>query len=89
MKYLRLSLFAAALISAAAVSSYAQISEGGTPASFGRATKAAVPTVTMASVDTQKLLAEDVQQEKLGIPYRFGYPFDVQYGEVAPRRFDD
>ncbi len=79
MKNLRLLLLTAALLAMAAVSSYAQISQGGTPASFQRATKAAVPTVTMASVDTQKLLAEDAQQEKLGIPYRFGYPFDVQY----------
>ncbi|HKK20022.1 MAG TPA: lysyl endopeptidase, partial [candidate division Zixibacteria bacterium] len=79
MKSVRLLLLAVALCSAAAVSTMAQISQGGSPVSFLRAAKAAVPTVTMGAVDTQKLLAEDQQQEKLGEPYRFGYPFDVQY----------
>ena len=60
----------------------AQISEGGTPYSFGATLKDEVPAVNMAPVNVQALLAEDAQAQRSPepIPFRYGYPLDVQLG---------
>ena len=60
-------------------SSFAQLSTGGQPHSFAVQAQSSVPSVVMADVDVAKLLAEDEQEEKLGVPMRFGFPFDVNY----------
>ncbi len=62
-----------------AASASAQLSLGGKPSSFDQTTKASVPTVRTGDVDVAKLLAEDDQDAKLGVPFRFGFPFDVHY----------
>ena len=39
-----------------------------------------IPTLKMRSIDTKKLLDEAKQKEGMtGIPFRFGYGFDVNY----------
>ena len=62
-----------------AASVSAQVSTGGIPPSFEMTTKASVPSIATGDVDVQKLLAEDEEDAKLGIPFRFGFPFDVHY----------
>ncbi|MFQ6008954.1 MAG: trypsin-like peptidase domain-containing protein, partial [Candidatus Zixiibacteriota bacterium] len=57
----------------------AQVSMGGTPISFTRTTRADIHTVTMPPVDVAALLAEDSIEQSKGVPYRFGYPFEVSY----------
>ncbi|MBD3332877.1 hypothetical protein GF356_08500 [candidate division GN15 bacterium] len=57
----------------------AQISEGGTPPSFERSLKSTIPTVRTAKLDVPSLLAQDAMEESKGVPFRFGYPFDVNY----------
>jgi len=62
-----------------------QISEGGTPPSltlgFGllKALPSQIQAVAMPPVDVQALLAEDRIEETQGLPFRFGYPIDVNY----------
>ena len=61
-------------------SSYAQLSLGGTPKTFQFNLKTnSAPAIITDSVDVQTLLLEDAEEEKQGIPQRFGYPFDVDY----------
>ena len=55
----------------------AQISSGGEPASFHYKVGASIPVITMPTVDVEALLAEDEAEEKLGVPFRFGFPHDV------------
>ncbi len=57
----------------------AQLSIGGEPKSFDRALKGEPEAVNMGGVDVEALLAEDAIEEELGLPFRFGYPFDVNY----------
>ncbi len=60
----------------------AQVSEGGTPPSFRAGLSMALSgaaTVETAPVDVEALLAEDEIEQQKGIPYRFGYPFEVNY----------
>ena len=57
----------------------AQISSGGTPVSFTKAVRADIHAVTMPPVDVAALLAEDSIEQGKGIPYRFGFPFEVNY----------
>ncbi len=57
----------------------AQISSGGTPISFTKAVRADIHAVTMPPVDVAALLAEDSIEQGKGIPYRFGFPFEVNY----------
>lgn len=79
----------------------AQISEGGTPPSFTlRATSPftpqsawvapadAVPTVQTKMLDVPALLAEDAIEQEKGIPYRFGYPFEVTYDMTSSGTWD-
>ncbi len=77
-----LSRFAAICLCAFLVSvgsASAQLSLGGTPESFNRSVRQDIHTITMGAVDVEALLAEDEANRKLGTPYRFGYPFDVNY----------
>ena len=57
----------------------AQLSVGGRPPSFSRALKSEVQTALMGDVDVEALLAEDKIEQQMGLPFRFGYPFDVEY----------
>ncbi len=70
-------------------SASAQISEGGTPPSFNKLSLATVPVVRLAGVDVKSLLAEDAIQEKNGLPFRFGKPFDVDYNLENSGVWDD
>jgi hypothetical protein len=60
-------------------SAQAQISAGGTPPSFERSLKSEIPTVRTGKLDVPTLLAQDAMEESKGVPFRFGYPFDVDY----------
>ena len=79
MKKHRILLLSFLLCLSFAIPTLAQISAGGTPKSFSRIAKAYMPTITTPSVDVAKMLAEDEAESKLGIPFRFGAPFDVNY----------
>lgn len=57
----------------------AQVSKGGTPASFLRTVKSNVHTVFMSKIDVQSLITEDEIESSKGIPLRFGAPFEVNY----------
>jgi len=56
---------------------FAQVSEGGFPFSFRNTLSNDINSIEMPPVDVQVLLQEDAIEEKLGIPYRFGYPIEV------------
>lgn len=60
-------------------SSMAQISTGGTPLTFSKPLRGGIPSLAMPAIDVEALLAEDEEDGKLGIPLRFGYPFEVDY----------
>ncbi len=79
--YRKLSLLIIIAILFIAPSLSAQISEGGTPPSWGLATakRSAAEVKLMPPVDVSALLAQDSIDGKRGIPFRFGYPFDVDY----------
>jgi hypothetical protein len=57
----------------------AQISEGGTPYSYNNNISIEAEKVIMPPVDVAALLAEDAIEEAKGIPFRFGFPFEVNY----------
>jgi hypothetical protein len=57
--------------------SFAQLSEGGTPYSFNNILINPVVSVQMPPVDIEELLMEDAEDEKNGIPFRFGYQIEV------------
>ena len=79
MKKQRILLLSFLLCLTFTIPSWGQISSGGTPRSFSRIAKANIPTITTPNVDVAKMLAEDEAESKLGIPFRFGAPFDVNY----------
>jgi hypothetical protein len=56
---------------------FAQLSEGGIPYSFNNNLRNPVVSIEMPPIDKDKLLAEDALDEKNGIPFRFGYPIEV------------
>ncbi|MDF1544988.1 MAG: trypsin-like peptidase domain-containing protein [bacterium] len=59
---------------------YAQVSVGGTPVSFNKSLRSDIPSIQTGTVDVDQLLLEDAQDAiDKDIPYRFGYPFDVNY----------
>jgi len=61
--------------------SYAQLSEGGTPRSFQQLSSwSLIDARVMAPVDVEAMLAQDDIEEQEGLPFRFGAPFDVNYG---------
>ena len=75
-KSITMALFLSLALAGSAV---AQISAGGTPVSLDKALRADFESVTMPWVDVAALLAEDEIEQSKGIPYRFGYPFEVNY----------
>lgn len=56
-----------------------QISEAGVPYSFQNSVRQDVETIYMPGVDVDALLLEDAEDEMKGVPYRFGYPMNVDY----------
>jgi len=79
MKPVPFTCLVASLIFIISIPASAQISEGGVPPSFSKLTLSAVPTVATPPVDAAPLLAEDKIEEAMGLPFRFGQPFDVDY----------
>lgn len=73
------TLLAVILLGLFTSSSFAQISEGGNPYSFNANINQQVERVTMPAVNVAALLAEDQIEQSKGIPYRFGFPMDVNY----------
>lgn len=67
---------------------YAQLSESGTPYSFRNIVSNEIITIEMPSVDIETLLAEDAVEEKLGIPYRFGYPIETDINLIEQGTFE-
>jgi len=62
------------------ISATAQVAQRGiTPPSFDKSLTDQIRTITMPSVNVSELLAEDAVDRKLGMPFRFGYPFDIDY----------
>lgn len=58
----------------------AQISHGGMPYSFLKSTGGTIDTVVLPQVDVKALLAQDAKEQAKGLPFRFGYPFAVDFG---------
>ena len=54
----------------------AQISEGGIPRGWF-INNEAIPVITMPTLDKEALLQEDKIEESLNLPFRFGYPHEV------------
>nr|MBN2278861.1 trypsin-like peptidase domain-containing protein [candidate division Zixibacteria bacterium] len=79
MKPLQVTILAAIIILILGSSASAQISAGGTPVSFGKAIITEPPEMEMPAFDIQAMLAEDAEEAKLGIPFRFGKPFEVDF----------
>ncbi|MBI2418454.1 MAG: hypothetical protein HYV28_11260 [Ignavibacteriales bacterium] len=59
--------------------SFAQLSEGGTPYSFSNQVGMTVAEVRMPTVDVERLLAEDKLDEVKGVAMRFGFGHEVNY----------
>jgi hypothetical protein len=57
----------------------AQVSKGGRPRSFDRKMRAEIQKVAMPQLDVKTLMAEDEIEKERGIPFRFGYSFEVDY----------
>lgn len=57
---------------------YAQVSQGGSPASMDAQFVSQAETRSLPSVNHEVLLAEDEQESK-DVPLRFGYPHDVNF----------
>ena len=83
MQFLILTIF---LLSMSNI--YAQLSEGGTPYSFRNIVSNEIVIIEMPSVDIETLLAEDAVEEKLGIPYRFGYPIETDIDIISRGTFE-
>jgi len=79
MRKYRIFACAVACLLAIGGTASAQISSGGKPVSLQQALKAGVPTATMPDIDVKALLAEDEEEAKLGIPFRFGFPHEVDF----------
>ncbi len=58
---------------------FSQISEGGTPYSFTNNVPQHVERISMPAVNVAALLAEDELEQSKGLPFRFGFPMDVNY----------
>lgn len=70
-------------------SGYAQISKGGLPKSFElKGISQTIPTILMPDVNVDSLLVIDSIESSLGIPFRFGYAFDVNFGLKNSGKWD-
>ncbi len=58
---------------------HAQVSAGGTPISFTSDLPKNIPSVTTPPIDAATLKAEDEREAAEGMPFRFGFGFDVEY----------
>uniref|UniRef100_UPI0025B8301F trypsin-like serine peptidase n=1 Tax=Ignavibacterium sp. TaxID=2651167 RepID=UPI0025B8301F len=58
------------------IAAVAQLSEGGIPSGWSLSTEG-IPVITMPTIDKRALIEEDIYEESLGIPFRFGYPHEV------------
>ncbi len=77
--FIAIALLAFALVTAD--SSFAQLSQGGTPPSFSRTLTAGLDTRQMPSIDVEQYLVEDsIDQSLGGIPFRFGAEIEVDFG---------
>lgn len=79
MKAIRILSIGLLILFSTSVAALAQISAGGEPVTHTAAIKSSPPAVTMGQVDIAALLVEDSIEEEIGLPYRFGFPFDVSY----------
>jgi hypothetical protein len=61
------------------LNTFAQLSEGGVPISFGARLGEIIDTKVLPRVDVAALLEEDAKEEGKNIPYRFGYPMEVNF----------
>ena len=55
---------------------FAQLSEGGIPSGWSLSTEG-IPVITMPTIDKKALMEEDIYEESLDIPFRFGFPHEV------------
>lgn len=60
------------------LTAFAQVSIGGTPYSFNNRVGNNIATVQMPPVDVAALLAEDEIEQAQGLPFRFGFPHEVE-----------
>lgn len=58
---------------------YSQLSEGGIPVSWQQNISQEYAMIKMPAINKQALLEEDRIEQEKGIPFRFGYPFEVNY----------
>ncbi|MBK6765168.1 MAG: carboxypeptidase-like regulatory domain-containing protein [bacterium] len=68
--------------------SYAQVSQGGSPASLNVQLLTQVATRSLPPVDHTALLAEDATESK-DVPFRFGYPHEVSYNLTNSGSWED
>ncbi len=57
----------------------AQLSDGGIPETWKQNTISAYETVRMPAINRTALMQEDKIESQKGIPFRFGFPFEVGY----------
>jgi PKD repeat protein len=79
MRFIHAVILGAFLCFSGVGSLMAQVSAGGTPVSFTKTMRTTIQSITMPPVDVAALLAEDSLEQAKGVPYRFGYPFEVAY----------
>lgn len=56
---------------------FSQLSEGGIPYSFNHNDLSEISTVQMPAINVQKLKQEDELEQRKGLPFRFGFPHEV------------
>ena len=76
MKKLSLLLLISGIFFFSQLHVVAQVSEGGIPSGWSLSTEG-IPVITMPTIDKKSLLEEDIYEESLGIPFRFGFPHEV------------
>ncbi|MBZ0198855.1 MAG: hypothetical protein K8H86_03240, partial [Ignavibacteriaceae bacterium] len=58
---------------------FSQISDGGTPYTFTHGSIQQAEKISMPAVNVAALLAEDELEQSKALPFRFGFPMDVNY----------
>ncbi|NUN10194.1 MAG: T9SS type A sorting domain-containing protein [Ignavibacteriaceae bacterium] len=61
------------------ISIFSQLSQGGIPVSWQQNISAQYAEIKMPPINKRALLEEDRIEQEKGIPFRFGYPFEVSY----------
>lgn len=67
------------IIIATPLDMYSQLNTGGEPNSFKKQLAKQIPVKVMPSIEISKLKKEDESDAKDGLPYRFGYGFEVEF----------